>query len=114
MDGALRLDWYEVAQWWKPAKARTFVILAGSEQQVRRTIMMQILAVSCILNVNWALALSQHCRIGGEEDSRYSQEMADWAGQKGDQGDKTEAESSSGSHFSKRKLAMNLLYVVQI
>ena len=78
---------HQIPQRWEPAKARILVILTGSEEQVRRSVVVDILAVDCILDIDWALAFTQDCRIGSEEDTSNANDMRYWARQEGDQGD---------------------------
>lgn len=98
MDRALGCEWQHVAQRREPAQPGALVVLAGSEQQVRRAVVVYILAVNSILDVDWALAFAQCCRIGSEEVSCNMHEMAYWASQKGDQSDKAEAECGTECH----------------
>jgi len=85
VDGAVGRRWQEVTQWWKPAKARALVVLTRGEQQVRWAVVMHILAVDGVLNGDWALAFTQHSRIGSEKNTSNSHDVANWASQEGDQ-----------------------------
>lgn len=98
MDRALGRGWQHVAQRWEPAQPGALVVLTGSEQQVCWAVVVHILAVNSILDVDWALAFAQCCRIGSEEISCNMHEMAYWASQKGNQSHKAEAECGTECH----------------
>ncbi len=62
-------------QWREPVKACALGVLACSEEQVRRAVVVDIFAVDSVLDVNWTIAFSQYGGIRSEEGTTDSQDV---------------------------------------
>lgn len=83
MNGAAGGWLQEVSERGEPAEARALVVFACGEQQVRRTVVVDIFAVDGVCNVDRTLAFTWHCLSRREEDASYSHDVTDWACQEG-------------------------------
>lgn len=78
MNRSPRSRWNQIPERRKPLETRTLMIFTSSKEHIGRFVVMHILAVDCILDVDWTVTFWEDCWDWSVEDASFANDVRDW------------------------------------